>query len=272
MNYLKNINKFEVLAELNELPDKTYRLWYVLMSINNACGWIHWFKVPLKVLRSRLGTENKTTIYNARNQLVQLGLLKVAPGKSGSAAKYHLIPLVQDDGTNQYQDVVPSSVPSDVPDSVPSGGPLNKQDKNRKDKTNTPKAPRGKKTKPDKPKLDPVVEKQVDQIIDHLNERLGNKNGEGFRKSTGSTRKAIRARIKQSSYLACIAVIDVKANEWLGGDYEKYLRPSTLFRPSNFEEYLTQARQEYRRKHNHKMTDRERDQKELEHLAGQYSF
>ncbi|WP_242363592.1 hypothetical protein [Limosilactobacillus antri] len=137
MNYLKNIVKFEVLAELNELPDKTYRLWYVLMSINNACGWIHEFKVPLKVLRSRLNTESKTTIYNARNQLVQLGLLEVTPGTNGSAAKYHLIPLVHDDGTNQYQDSVPSSVPDSVPAGVPSSDPLNKQNKTKQNKTNT---------------------------------------------------------------------------------------------------------------------------------------
>lgn len=140
MNYLKNIVKFEVLAELNELPDKTYRLWYVLMSINNACGWIHEFKVPLKVLKSRLNTESKTTIYNARNQLVQLGLLEVIPGTNGSAAKYHLIPLVHGDGTNQYQGSVPSSVPNSghdsVPADVPSSVPLNKQNKTKQNKTN----------------------------------------------------------------------------------------------------------------------------------------
>lgn len=141
MNYLKNIIKFESFAELNELSDKSYRLWHVLMSINNSCNWIHEFKVPLKVLKSRLNTESKTTIYNARNQLVQLGLLKVTPGQVGKPAKYQLIPLVQDDGTNLYQDSVPdnglSSVPNSDHEGVPNSDPLYKQNKTKQNKTNT---------------------------------------------------------------------------------------------------------------------------------------
>lgn len=35
-------------------------------------------------------------------------------------------------------------------------------------------------------------------------------------------------------------VIDKKTRDWQGTKYEKYLRPSTLFRKSNFEEYLNQ--------------------------------
>ena len=35
-------------------------------------------------------------------------------------------------------------------------------------------------------------------------------------------------------------VINNKYTEWKGTDYEKYLRPSTLFRQSKFEEYLNQ--------------------------------
>ena len=260
MNYLKNINAFEQFAELNELGDKAYRLWHALMSIDNACAWASWFTAPRLRLMSKIKASSPNTLYAARDELVASGLLQFRKGSRGQAPKYHLVPLVQ------------STEPNTAPNSEPNHEPLNKPDKTKLDKTNTHKAPRGKKSKSDKPKFDPIVEKQVDQVIDHLNERLGNKQGEGFRKSTDSTRRVIRARIKQNSYLACIAVIDVKADDWLGGNYEKYLRPSTLFRPSKFEEYLTQARQEYRRKHNHKMTDRERDQKELEHLADQYSF
>ncbi|MNW62266.1 hypothetical protein D3C74_403850 [compost metagenome] len=36
-------------------------------------------------------------------------------------------------------------------------------------------------------------------------------------------------------------VIDIKTEEWLGKDQEKYLRPNTLFTPTNFENYLNQA-------------------------------
>lgn len=35
-------------------------------------------------------------------------------------------------------------------------------------------------------------------------------------------------------------VIDKKANEWLGTQWEQYLRPYTLFRKEKFENYLNQ--------------------------------
>ncbi|MNT70150.1 hypothetical protein D3C72_2085060 [compost metagenome] len=43
-------------------------------------------------------------------------------------------------------------------------------------------------------------------------------------------------------------VIDTKANEWLGKDQEMYLRPNTLFTPTNFENYLNQALRERKSK------------------------
>ena len=36
-------------------------------------------------------------------------------------------------------------------------------------------------------------------------------------------------------------VIDNKVSDWTDGDMEKYLRPQTLFRPSNFEAYLNES-------------------------------
>lgn len=168
MNYLKNIIKFESFAELNELSDKSYRLWHVLMSINNSCNWIHEFKVPLKVLKSRLNTESKTTIYNARNQLVQLGLLKVTPGQVGKPAKYQLIPLVQDDGTNLYQDSVPdnglSSVPNSGHEGVPNSDPLYKQNKTKQNKTNSSSE------SPTPNEKEPEPEKKAKREYDHQSE------------------------------------------------------------------------------------------------------
>jgi len=35
-------------------------------------------------------------------------------------------------------------------------------------------------------------------------------------------------------------VVDVKCVEWKGTKFAKYLRPSTLFRPANFEDYRNQ--------------------------------
>ena len=35
-------------------------------------------------------------------------------------------------------------------------------------------------------------------------------------------------------------MIDKKSAEWLGTEFEKYLRPDTLFTPKHFEAYLNQ--------------------------------
>lgn len=74
------------------------------------------------------------------------------------------------------------------------------------------------------------------EIIHFLNQTT-NKN---FRSTSQLTRNLIKARwnegfgIEEFKY-----VIKVKAEEWLGGQYESYLRPATLF-GNKFEGYLNQ--------------------------------
>lgn len=75
-----------------------------------------------------------------------------------------------------------------------------------------------------------------DEVIDHLNMRTGSK----YRHSE-SSRKNISARLKEGFTVQdCKDVIDKKCVEWVGTEYEKYLNPETLFRPSHFEKYLNQ--------------------------------
>lgn len=75
------------------------------------------------------------------------------------------------------------------------------------------------------------------EIIDYLNSKLGT----NYRASTKSTISFINARIKEGYTLEDFKlVIDKKYKEWKGTQWEKYLTPETLFRPSNFEKYLNQ--------------------------------
>lgn len=53
----------------------------------------------------------------------------------------------------------------------------------------------------------------------------------------------IRARLREGATLDdAKLVIDYKMEEWLGTDFEKYIQPSTIFRPSHFDEYLGWAK------------------------------
>jgi len=71
-------------------------------------------------------------------------------------------------------------------------------------------------------------------VVSYLNEKAGTK----YKASTAKTRSAIHARIAEGFTLDDFkTVIDKKCAEWIGTDYEKYLRPETLF-GTKFEGYL----------------------------------
>lgn len=85
-------------------------------------------------------------------------------------------------------------------------------------------------------KKDNKVNNIYTPIINHLNEKA-NKN---FRAATKKTQSLINARIKEGFSLDDFKrVIDIKCNQWLGTEMEKYLRPETLF-GTKFESYLNE--------------------------------
>jgi uncharacterized phage protein (TIGR02220 family) len=71
-------------------------------------------------------------------------------------------------------------------------------------------------------------------IISYLNEKAGTK----YKATTGKTKTAIHARLSEGFTLEDFkVVIDKKCAEWLGTEFEKFLRPETLF-GTKFEGYL----------------------------------
>ena len=79
-----------------------------------------------------------------------------------------------------------------------------------------------------------IYSQESDDIIDYLNEKAHTK----YRHADGN-RKHISARLKEGfSVEDCKTVIDKKCEDWMGTEYEQYLRPKTLFSPEKFEGYL----------------------------------
>ena len=75
------------------------------------------------------------------------------------------------------------------------------------------------------------------QVIADLNRLLGSK----YSHKTATTQAAINARAKEGYTLRDFQYVHrVKYEEWHGTDQEKWLRPATLYRPANFENYLQQ--------------------------------
>lgn len=74
-------------------------------------------------------------------------------------------------------------------------------------------------------------------VIDYLNTKMGT----SYRASSKDTQKHIRGRFQEGYTLIDFEkVIDKKVREWKGTEFEKFLRPSTLF-GSKFENYLNQT-------------------------------
>ncbi len=91
-----------------------------------------------------------------------------------------------------------------------------------------------------------VEEPLVLEIVQHLNETLGT----NYSHKTASTASAIKARLGDGYTLEDFKIVHVKKHsEWNGTEQQRYLRPSTLYRPSKFEEYLNQVIVEKKGKH-----------------------
>jgi len=101
------------------------------------------------------------------------------------------------------------------------GRPITKELKNVKNKT--------------------IVEKNLDvahSVIQYLND----KTGKHFKAESAATRKFINGRIKEGyTEEDFIRVIDLKAKQWLNlQEFKAFLRPSTLFNATNFENYVNE--------------------------------
>lgn len=71
-------------------------------------------------------------------------------------------------------------------------------------------------------------------IVSYLNEKAGT----SYKATTAKTKSAINARLAEGFTVDDFrTVIDKKCAEWIGTEYEKYLRPETLF-GTKFEGYL----------------------------------
>ena len=76
----------------------------------------------------------------------------------------------------------------------------------------------------------------VKSVVDHLNDKAGTR----YKYGSNKTKTHIQARFKEGYTLDDFyKVIDKKCAEWKGTEWEKFLRPETLF-GGKFENYLNQ--------------------------------
>lgn len=109
-------------------------------------------------------------------------------------------------------------------------------------------------------KIECEKEKPFKEIIDYLNLRTNSH----YKYSTDKTKNLIKARMNDGFTLNDFKiVIDKKTDEWLGTDFEKFLRPETLF-SNKFEGYLNQ-------KITNETKNMKKNDKQMEILKGVYN-
>lgn len=88
-----------------------------------------------------------------------------------------------------------------------------------------------------KPKADSRSE-EIAEVIDYLNAVTGSRYSTRNKQVCGYINARLRDGFSVGDFRQ---VIDVKSSQWLNTEMAKYLRPSTLFAPSHFVEYLNEV-------------------------------
>lgn len=90
----------------------------------------------------------------------------------------------------------------------------------------------------DNKKKDKIDNKDtIKRIIDYLNDKCGTRYSHKTEKTIGYINARLESGYTEDDFYT---VIDKKCEDWIGTEFEKYLRPSTLFTPTNFESYINQ--------------------------------
>ena len=105
-----------------------------------------------------------------------------------------------------------------------------------------------------------TINNLISAVIKFLNETCDKK----YKTKTEGTRKLIKGRLKEGYTLDDFKkVIRVKYAEWNNTEREIYLRPKTLFSPSNFENYVNQPETKKEKPEVVKLSYSEEDKKKL---------
>lgn len=78
---------------------------------------------------------------------------------------------------------------------------------------------------------------EAEQVLAHLNKKLGSQF-----KLIDSNIKLVLPRLKEHTLDELKAMIDYKVKQWKKTEMDKYLRPQTLFRPTNCDAYVEESK------------------------------
>lgn len=90
MTYLDRLNCFWQFVNIEPLSTGQKVLYLALLDINNSCRWAVWFTTTNSILQFKTGLSRKG-INEARNHLIQVGLISYKKGRGNQAGSYSLL-------------------------------------------------------------------------------------------------------------------------------------------------------------------------------------
>ena len=93
MNYIKEQNRFDSWLETNDLPNLSMCMWYRLFAVFNKTKWEEWVSIDNARLMKLIKCKSEKTAIEAREKLIEAGLLQFEQGHKGSPSRYRLVPM-----------------------------------------------------------------------------------------------------------------------------------------------------------------------------------
>lgn len=135
VNYVKEINSFRKYAFDNYLSSNAVLLWYGLFGANNDLHWQEWFKIDNLRLMGYAFIKREATLIKARQELIDLGLIKFKKGSKGHPSQYSLVLFSEQQQNNTYPNY--ENEVADSTDNVKPDTENNNTENNNTEQNNT---------------------------------------------------------------------------------------------------------------------------------------
>lgn len=93
MTYIDYLNNFNRWLESNYLPVSSQLLYFKLLDVYNRAGWREQVQVDNRRLMIMAGVATEKAAINARNKLIEAGLIRYTKGAKGNPSKYELVKI-----------------------------------------------------------------------------------------------------------------------------------------------------------------------------------
>lgn len=140
MTYIDYLNGFNRWLENNSLAPLAQVMYFRLLDAFNRAGWPEWVSVDTLKLMTIVQCEVKTTVFRARDALVEAGFLEYKRGKKGQPNKYRLTcggVSGYDSLLNPLLNTIPKTLPNPLPETLPIYKTKTKTKTKTKEKTPT---------------------------------------------------------------------------------------------------------------------------------------